>query len=121
MNRECYRCHKELVNPGRVDKADYVIAVDTRGVDVEPRLLHVKHTPDTLLKLDAKEEIDENDYERIDVTDEVPVIDEKHVRFEKANVEFVREKGGIICPDCFNPETDFVIWGVHKGQGRENP
>lgn len=24
------------------------------------------------------------------------------------------QKTGIICPDCYR-DTDFVIWGVHKG------
>ena len=24
------------------------------------------------------------------------------------------QKTGIICPQCYNPETDFIIWGYHK-------
>lgn len=26
------------------------------------------------------------------------------------------QKTGIICPKCYKP-TDFIIWGIHKGQG----
>lgn len=28
------------------------------------------------------------------------------------------QKTGIVCPECHKPK-DFVIWGVHKGQGEE--
>ena len=132
----CIRCQKHIDKPGfhtetikdiegnvlgknEFYNADYIIAEDTVGTDVELRLFQVKHTESTLSKSAGGEPVNENEYDRVDVTGSVPEIDEKHVRFEQSPAEITRQKTGIICPDCFNPETDYVIWGFHKGQGRK--
>jgi len=35
---------------------------------------------------------------------------------DKRNADYVLigEETAILCPMCYNPKTDVVIWGVHK-------
>lgn len=139
---KCYRCDKEIDTPNKAN-ADYIIADDTVVREPRETLIALSHNlatkskeakmkeTETFIDPETEQEftrpkypdlkIDDSEYDEV----EVPSIKEAQETlgedFTKAKAE-IRDKNiqktGIICPDCYRA-ADFVIWGVHKGQGVE--
>ena len=115
---ECFRCNKEIERANNKN-ADYIIAEDT--IVDEPReiVFALKHNKATLEKEEAKAAIGDSEYDRVKVQSIEDAVGSVKILRE---VEIVPiQKTGIICPDDFNPSTDFVIWGAHKGEGTVSP
>ncbi len=131
---KCFRCGKEIDSPDD-SSADYIIASDT--IVREPRevLIALKYnqaTRDKQAKIEEVEPnhngnggllkypgltIDDSEYDAIEV-ESLSAAREKFgedlVKVTAKVMEKDIQKTGIICPDDYNPDTDFVIWGVHK-------
>ena len=134
----CFRCNKKIDTPD-ASNADYIMAQDT--IVREPRevLAALKHNQATLAKVDEikleettkgnpsptedliRSKFRDNEYDAM----EVPDVATAQRQFGEDLVKVIAkveekdiQKTGIICPDCYK-DTDFVIWGIHKGQGVE--
>lgn len=133
----CFRCRKEINTPDETN-ADYIIAPDMIVQERRPTLVSV---PKTQEELDTEEaSLKENlqafksiidSYEKTDINPQSIPIEDIYGEVEAIEEELARglvpnkskpmrgkleniQKSGIICPDCYKPDTDFVIWGVHK-------
>jgi hypothetical protein len=135
------RCGKELDSPNAAN-ADYVMADDTAGRERVPKVIRRQKTVEEVrAEMDAleaeKAEFEEmiTAYEKDgkepgdlsigDIRDELEAIEEeiagdidpiKTIHLRTTEVVEV-QKTGIICPDCYR-DTDMIIWGVHKHQGK---
>jgi hypothetical protein len=117
---KCYRCQKNIDTPSE-SNADYITSTDVIVKEARECLVAVRHTDDTIIKAGKKQTIDDKEYERVTLPDfKMPKNDDRLVRVEVASKDFDIQKTAIICPDCFNPETDTVIWGVHKKAANKN-
>jgi len=112
----CFRCGREIDTPNNTN-ADYVVAEDTKGMEIREALVALKHNPATLNKQSRKEEIADDEYDAVVVASYEEAqrnLGEDLVKVVvKPTTEVEIQKTGIICPECYKP-TDFVIWGVHK-------
>ena len=118
----CIRCHKDLILL-RIKKdktvviqqvsdernADYVIADEFTALEKREHLYAISED------VEGKEE---NVRTRVNRIEDSQTID-KLKRVEVVVEDEAVQKTGLICPECFNPATDFVIWGIHKGEGLE--
>lgn len=114
----CYRCGKGIDAPNN-SNADYIMAEDTKGVEIRESLVALKHNQATLDKQSKDEEIADEEYDVVVVASYEEAQDNLGEDLVKAIVKPVEvevQKTGIICPDC-HKEKDFIIWGVHKRQG----
>jgi hypothetical protein len=97
---KCLRCFKELKSPDSTN-ADYVIAKDFRSKEKRTQFYAVT-----------------NNNEEIKVSKVEDTLGLENIKEVKGRIEEINiQKTGIVCTECFNPDTDFVIWGIHKGQG----
>ena len=113
---KCFRCSKEIDTPD-ASNADYVMAKDTKGKEIREALVALKHSQSTLEKQDKKEEIADEEYNAVIVASYEEAqrdLGEDLVKVVVRPIEVDIQKTGVICPDCYR-DTDFVIWGVHKG------
>ncbi len=133
----CFRCDKAINTPDK-NNADYIIAEDTIVEEHRPHFIQIPKTTEELLLEEAtlQEELKKykaiiKDYEESniepqslpieDIYDEVAAIEEELIKGPNSDKlvtlrgkKVQIQKTGIICPDCYL-DTDFVIWGVHKG------
>ena len=96
----CIRCGKELGHANS-NNADYVIANEFMTQekreqlyaviekDGEESFTPIKQTTDSLL---------------------IPNVKRIEVKIEDVNIQ----KTGLVCPDCYRFDSDFIIWGFHK-------
>jgi|GEM_PF-2834590 len=111
MDRFCIRCKKKLDRPIN-QHADYVMADDFIVPELREKVFALKHTPETLLKLEKEQIVKESEMKKVEV--KTPADAVLAVEIFTEVVEENVQKTGLICPDCFNPVTDTVIWGYHK-------
>lgn len=124
----CFRCGKEIDSPD-ASKADYIIAPDTVVKESREVLVALSHNQATLEKLAKMEEVDEegnpkypdmaiadNEYDAIEIPnlESAKSVGENLVKVIVGTREKDIQKTGVICPKCYNPDTDTLIWGVHK-------
>lgn len=112
----CFRCSKEIDTPD-ASNADYIIAEDTKGMEIREALVALKHNQATLGKESRKEEVADDEYDAVAVASYEEAqrdLREDLVKVVVKSAEVEIQKTGIVCPDCYR-DTDFVIWGVHKG------
>lgn len=115
----CFRCGKEIDTPN-ASNADYVMAEDTKGQEMRESLVALKHNQATLEKQSKEEEITDEEYDAVIVASYEEAernLGEDLVKVVVRPVEVEIQKTGVICPDCYR-DTDFVIWGVHRGQAK---
>ena len=107
----CLRCNKGILHPNSIN-ANYVIAPEF--ITKEPREVFValRDNKATLDKKAKKEPVDDSEYDRVEAFSSLALPVAVKILVEMKNIDV--QKTGIICPDCFNLDTDFVIWGVHK-------
>ncbi|MBA7624868.1 hypothetical protein ES703_32282 [subsurface metagenome] len=114
---KCFRCNKEIDTPN-ASNADYIMAVDTREMEVRESFVALKHNQSTLEKQSKKEEIADEEYDAIPVASYEEAqrdLGEDLIKVVVKPAEVDIQKTGVICPDCYR-DTDFVIWGVHKAR-----
>ena len=111
----CNRCGKEIDTPNE-HNSDYVLSPDFIVDEERDVLVAFRHNQETLDKKEAGLEIDDNEYEQVEV-DPANIQDahsdsmlEKMLPMRKL---IAIQKSAIICPDCYQL-YDTVIWGVHK-------
>lgn len=113
---ECMRCGKDILHPNAAN-ADYIMA--SEFIVKEPRnvFIALKHNKETKDKLaaDPGAIIDDKELDAVEIPEVASALLMPDVVKVVAEIkEKDIQKSAVICPDCYNPDTDFVIWGVHK-------
>lgn len=114
---DCIRCGKPIDSP-HSSNADYIIADDTKMTEVQEQLVAIKHTEETWRKMERNEVIQDDEYQVVVVeSPQKANEDPDTIRVELRMLPVSVQKTGIICPECYRG-TDFIIWGVHKTDGK---